>query len=65
MNEYLLISVLINIAGLVLLFIGNMLVTDSITRFDAKTSSKFKLGNRFQGVGFIISIIGLLLNVLQ
>lgn len=54
---------ILQIVGLSLLFIGNLLISDSVTRWGAKSTKQWKFGNIFQSIGFIISLIAIFLTV--
>lgn len=47
--------------GLALLFIGNILISDAATRYDARTSWRWKSGNLLQILGFILSLLSIFL----
>lgn len=59
-----LISLTVNLIGLILLFVGNLKVTDAVTRYNARDFPGFKTGNRLQIVGFVLSICGVMLSTL-
>jgi hypothetical protein len=55
-------SVLIlGIVGTIFAFIGNTLVSDAVTRWGAKTTPQWKWGNRIQSLGFVLTIVALLI----
>jgi len=51
----------LGIVGSVLVFIGNALVSDAVTRYDAPGMPQWRWGNRIQAVGFSLTIVALLL----
>ena len=53
--------VALNVVGLILLFIGNQLITNALTRYDASTTKWWKIGVPLQNVGFILSLLGIFL----
>jgi hypothetical protein len=55
-------ALFINLVGLSLLFIGNLLVTDVLGRYGAHGLPAYKWGNRMQGLGFIVSLLGIYLS---
>lgn len=60
-----LLPIVLNIVGLTLLFIGNLLVTDALGRYNAHGLPGYKWGNRLQGFGFMVSIFGVFLSTNQ
>lgn len=50
------ISIILQIIGLILLFVGNLLISDAVTRWGAKTTKQWKIGNFIQALGFIFSL---------
>ncbi|PIT97244.1 hypothetical protein COT77_02655 [Candidatus Berkelbacteria bacterium CG10_big_fil_rev_8_21_14_0_10_41_12] len=53
------ISIVLQILGLILLFTGNLLISDAVTRFDTRKSKWWKWGNRLQGAGFILALLSI------
>jgi len=49
----------LQILGLILLFTGNLLISDAVTRFDTRKSKWWKWGNRLQGAGFILALLSI------
>jgi hypothetical protein len=58
------ITLSLNIIGLSLLFIGSSLVTNVVGKWGGRKDSKFKWGSRIQTVGFVTSLVGILLTVI-
>ena len=56
---------ILNILGISLLFIGNLLVTDAVTKWSAHKNPKYVWGNKIQGVGFIISLTAILIATMK
>lgn len=50
---------IIQISGLVLLFVGNLFISDAVTKWDTKTLKGWKIGNFLQILGFVISLFAL------
>lgn len=63
MNCMEIISLTLNLVGLILLFVGSSLVTTTVGKWSGRKDPKFKWGNRIQTLGFAISVIGILLAV--
>lgn len=51
-------GLVVNVLGLVFLFVGNLFVTDALGKWGAHKLPGYKWGNRLQGVGFVLSLVG-------
>lgn len=56
------LGLLTSITGAVIAFFGNNLVLDMATRFDAKETKEWKVGNKMQFGGFLITLMGICLS---
>lgn len=46
--------------GLIYLFIGNLFLTDALGKWNSRNQWTYRYGNIMQGIGFILSLIGLM-----
>ncbi len=53
------LSLIFNLLGLTLLFIGNSLVTYTVGKWGGRKMIQFKLGNTIQAVGFVVSLLAI------
>lgn len=54
---------ILNVGGLSLLFVGNLLITDALGRWGGKNLKSMKIGNAIQAIGFMISLLAIFLAV--
>jgi hypothetical protein len=57
------ITLILNIIGLSLLFVGNSLVTYIIGKWGGRNMRQFKIGNTVQAIGFIVSLSAIFISV--
>jgi len=53
---------ILQLLGLVLIFIGNIFISDAVTRWGAKKTRQWKYGNILQITGLILSLLSILLS---
>jgi hypothetical protein len=51
--------IILNILGITLLFIGNVLITYTIGKWGGRNMKQFRIGNVLQATGFAVSLIAI------
>ena len=59
------IELYLQVVGLLLLFIGNLFITEAVTKWSAKKTKQWKIGNLTQVAGFIISLSAIFISTLK